>query len=1003
MLSYIKKIINKNKNIYSYNHLKNEFIKLIELGLPYSKINAKLSNYITNDSSYRCKVYRACFSAIKDVYTHEAIEIGEKVIALEDNPEFVKVLANRYRKVQNYSRYDELIRSLGEEYTAEQKLSDIKKTINDIAKDKLSESVITIKIDELLGHFPEYENVINELVFSVLKDKNMELAVKYGEKFLINSPDNLKFAKVLNKRLIILGHKEKASNLTLGSQIIDLSNAKLKTGKEINHKAFKRELKKLVEKGQKDEVIKFIKDALNNSLLSRHQLLKSSFTILKEQYSEEAINFGLQYISLVPNDNDFNKVFKKRCLSLGKVSALKEMHRITKKNLESKSVLEKIFKRLLKRAPVFDPVSFKNELSELNFSSELVLSNFIDSHLKAFGDNQNKIHEISFSVLKDSHPILAIQYGRIFAEHFPQKTAFVKVFVRRLLRHNFHTEALYFAEKSLQCSFDDELNGIVFKNKISVELEKASKLYAEDNLKQLENLITRLELKHADNLLYLYSALHKFYLDKDNEIAIKFGEKSLGLGQNISVMRSLYDLHLSAGNITKALSAIPMDVEDKTLLKKRINGESFKKLLLNGFQLPERKTETQYEPIKRKVFYLLHNRLPYNSGGYATRSHGLLTETKKFGWDMNGVSRLGYPSDKMSEKESQSLDVIDSIPYHTMLNGEVGLGKLPLNEYLLEYAKELESLLLKEKPECIHAASNYMNGVVANYVARRLGIKSIYEIRGLWEITRISRQPEWKHSEYYNMMCKMEAEAAKNADHVFTLTLSLKNEMVKRGVDESKISLLPNGVDSSRFAPRERNIKIAEELSVENNVVIGFIGSVVEYEGLDYLVEAVSLLVENNITNFIVIIVGDGSAWQAVKEMVAIKKLTKKIIFTGRVPHEQVEQYYSLVDIAPFPRKGIPVCEMVSALKPFEAMSMEKAIVASDVAAMKEFVFDGENGVLFRKDDPKDLALKLEKLIKDKSKRKLLGKQARQWVIKNRDWKVITETLNKVYKNILQY
>ncbi len=128
--------------------------------------------------------------------------------------------------------------------------------------------------------------------------------------------------------------------------------------------------------------------------------------------------------------------------------------------------------------------------------------------------------------------------------------------------------------------------------------------------------------------------------------------------------------------------------------------------------------------------------------------------------------------------------------------------------------------------------------------------------------------------------------------------------------------------------------------------------------------------------------------------------MKKYFIFTGRIPHEDVEEYYSLVDITPFPRKGQPVCEMVSPLKPFEAMAMEKAVISSNVAALAEIVTDGYNGLLFEKDNAEDLALKLERLINDKKLRLKLGKQARKWVLEYRDWKVISKTLSDVYNKI---
>jgi glycosyltransferase involved in cell wall biosynthesis len=294
-----------------------------------------------------------------------------------------------------------------------------------------------------------------------------------------------------------------------------------------------------------------------------------------------------------------------------------------------------------------------------------------------------------------------------------------------------------------------------------------------------------------------------------------------------------------------------------------------------------------------------------------------------------------------------------------------------------------------------------MNGLAANNVAKRLGIKSVYEVRGLWEITRISREPEWNNTEHYSMISRLEAQAAKDADAVFTLTNALKNELINRGVAAEKIHLLPNGVDSSRFLPKERNDELALKVGVKNKVVIGFLGSVVQYEGVEYIIQAASILKKKGIHNFAVLIVGDGAVLDNVKAITSELHMDEYVIFTGRVPHDEIEDYYSIVDICPLPRKGLPVCEMVSPLKPFEAMAMGKVVVSSDVAALAEIIDDGVTGLLHKKDNPEDLANKIRLLIEDHDLRERLGKSAREWVVAERDWKVIAKRVDTVYRNLL--
>ena len=147
-------------------------------------------------------------------------------------------------------------------------------------------------------------------------------------------------------------------------------------------------------------------------------------------------------------------------------------------------------------------------------------------------------------------------------------------------------------------------------------------------------------------------------------------------------------------------------------------------------------------------------------------------------------------------------------------------------------------------------------------------------------------------------------------------------------------------------------------------------------------------------------IVGDGAYMPKLHDMVDQLELHDDVIFTGRVPHEEVEDYYSIVDIAPFPRLPQPVTEMVSPLKPFEAMAMEKAVFSSNVQALSEIVQHDETGVLFEKGNSEDLANKLSILISDKKLRERLGKNGREWVVENRDWGSISKTLADVYDKL---
>ena len=183
-------------------------------------------------------------------------------------------------------------------------------------------------------------------------------------------------------------------------------------------------------------------------------------------------------------------------------------------------------------------------------------------------------------------------------------------------------------------------------------------------------------------------------------------------------------------------------------------------------------------------------------------------------------------------------------------------------------------------------------------------------------------------------------------------------------------------------------------------VIIGYIGSIVSYEGLDLLMEALPQVKAATNTPFRVLIVGDGAYMERVQNACKANELDDVVTFTGRVPHEEVESYYSLVDIAPFPRLPLPVTELVSPLKPFEAMAMEKAVIASDVHALTEIVQHDVTGLLFEKGNGSSLAEALVRLIDDSDLRNRLGGTARSWVQDERDWNAIARTLGSAYEKL---
>lgn len=400
------------------------------------------------------------------------------------------------------------------------------------------------------------------------------------------------------------------------------------------------------------------------------------------------------------------------------------------------------------------------------------------------------------------------------------------------------------------------------------------------------------------------------------------------------------------------------------------------------------KAENPVQPVAGRVAYVLHHSLPYFSNGYATRGHGMSLGMQAAGIDLVCLTRPGFPLDiKRDLTEAAPNSQIDTITYHRIAEPKwTGPGRS--RTYATDAADALEAEFRKHRPQAVIAASNHVNALPALIAARRCGIPMAYEVRGFWEITNASRDPATESSMAHQLKIRLDAKLAAMADHVFTLSQTMKDELIRRKVPADKITLLPNCCDPDTFRPRPRDLTLAAQHDLPEDVpVIGYVGSFVDYEGLDDLTRACVQLRQQG-QQFRLVLVGasDGPLVDRIRKIAAEGGLEDWLILPGRVPHDQVEAWYSLIDIAPFPRKPVLVTELVTPLKPLEAMAMEKAVIMSSVGAMAEMVEDGVTGLVFQKGNAQALAGALTRVLADPELRSTLGRQARAFVAAERNW-----------------
>ncbi|GGW50421.1 glycosyltransferase [Vreelandella hamiltonii] len=453
-------------------------------------------------------------------------------------------------------------------------------------------------------------------------------------------------------------------------------------------------------------------------------------------------------------------------------------------------------------------------------------------------------------------------------------------------------------------------------------------------------------------------------------------------GEISSVVRAIRELCNAGAKLDKPQRDFLAFVEGMARLK-------------GGWPVPPRQPNPGLMTQRRHALYCLHQSVPHATNGYATRSHGIAVGLQQAGWTVRVTTRPGFPWDAGAKglHKGYHETQVDGVTYAAVAGWN--LSKTPLDYYLAEAADHYVREAQTSGAEVIIAASNHITALPALMAARRLGLPFVYEVRGLWEVTQASTQPEWADSERYHLMRELEQQAAREADLVITLTDELRRELAEWGVEEDSIVVIPNAVNADTFVPTPRDPQIAEVLGLKAGVpVIGYAGSAVAYEGLELLLEAMAQL-KHHKQDFVFVLVGDGKVIDTVKEKAKTLGIENQCRFTGRIPFEEVPRYLSCMDIMPVPRLSSAVTEMVSALKPLEAMAMGKAVVLSNVSPHLTMAGDNERAWLFEKDSAESLAEALNTLIQKPLLREQLGQAARQWIEQERTWNYVTQNYHQ--------
>jgi PEP-CTERM/exosortase A-associated glycosyltransferase len=394
-----------------------------------------------------------------------------------------------------------------------------------------------------------------------------------------------------------------------------------------------------------------------------------------------------------------------------------------------------------------------------------------------------------------------------------------------------------------------------------------------------------------------------------------------------------------------------------------------------------------------KILHVLQNSLP-SLTGYAIRSNGLMRALQRHGVDIVAVTGA------VETRAREAVEEVEGIRYYRTLKS-IPESRSPFREWQLYrmLLERLEEVTAIERPDALHVHSPVYNGLAALRVARRAGIPCIYEMRAVWEDAAVDQKKFTASSPMYRASRALETHVLKRAAAAVAICHGLETDILERGIPREKVFLAPNGVDAEKFRLPSRDEALANSLGLSNRLVFGFIGSLFHYEGVEDLVDAAPDLLARH-PNAAVLILGGGEREAIIREKISALN-DPRIVYRPRVPHNEVQGYYSIVDCLVYPRRRVRLTELVTPLKPLEAMAMQKVVVASDIGGHREMITNEETGLLYDGENRTALIDAMSRVGRDPNLRQRLSQAGYRYAFHERSWLRTTAGHRKAYEYAL--
>jgi len=751
---------------------------------------------------------------------------------------------------------------------------------------------------------------------------------------------------------------------------------------------------------------------------NKYWLNKISNHIL--EFEESDIKIGIEYINQKMSKKpliarEFVLEIMKLIVNVGDVRKIELIDAQIKENFLDKRhyhILSKIYLQngaLVRAYEILDKIT--DDHKNVNLKNEIVIEigkflcgeNDIESnHIKVGTTNSEKsLHSTIIKIMNRHSDIYRFEYNRILES---KKSTIIKpkeVINSLLDRHNFGALDLFIDDNIKNIKLIEQLercklistSGIV--GRILVSKEEFNDLCL-----RLVNICENLEREKREIVL-------NSFLENRNIIPVKTAEEII---KYVKLIRS------ELGNLTLLRAAKLCEkvnkLKDGIFILDKLSTESAlimkkefeKKLswLERGYDIQsiiKSHDEIEIDADKNKILYFVHSDLPFVTSGYTIRTKHVVNALSNQGYEIEVTSRWGFPLDRdMSyyEGEMNNKYTDENNIHHNFYPSKKGMKEFHNTEYITEGVKKLLNKCLQFKPSIIISASDHVTGLIGLITSRILKIPFFYEMRGLWAYTRASNNSEYERSYDFALRLKLEKQCALEADKVISISNNLKKLIKKWGVEESKINLLPNGIGKVEYPVNKRVFN-------PDLINIGYIGSIVPYEGLITTIKAIKAMSDigkKNIPKFI--IVGEGSEKQNLEKYVFDNKLEKFIEFRGRIGHGEINYLYDEIDCVILPRLSTLVTDIVPPLKPLEAIANGKIVISSKIGPHNELFDKIKNSFRFEHGDVKSQIKAIEEFINYKGDHQNIVKNSFQYIIKNRNYNKMIKEIAKEIKTMMK-